>query len=232
MEYQRNLKYYKSNDKHFYVGVIILGVGVLLFALGNFLRLRFLPSQTPISMIIMGIGAVVAFVPSSGRSGEADIDEAVLSMTRDYGKETEESVRITLSRRINPAVIGDYVYDGEDILVRRGRTDRKYRTSKYAVSALLFTKDGIYIAQKTFSLIEDSVTETEMEFIFEDMESICAECEERVFDEKNKTKIWFLVIKENGKEPARLPVKYNATVDKLCDDVSNAMAEAKAAKKS
>jgi hypothetical protein len=50
MDYERNLKYYKSNDKHFYIGVIIIGIGALLFAIGNVLGFRFMPMQTPVSM--------------------------------------------------------------------------------------------------------------------------------------------------------------------------------------
>ena len=229
MEYQRNLKYYQSNDKHFYVGIIILGVGVVLFAIGNLLGFRMFPAQTPISMTIMGIGALIAFVPASGRSNEHDIEEAVLRATDKYLEKTEESVNITLSRRIKPVLLGNFVYDGEGVLVRRGRSDRHYRSSKYVASALLFTKDGVYISQKTLSLIEESEVETDLQFAFEDMDSVYPVCEERVFGEKDSTKIWFFVISENGKEAARIPVKYNATIDKLCDDVNHAIAEAKAA---
>ena len=231
MEYERNLKYYKSNDKHFYVGVIILGVGLLLFALGNFFRLRFLPSQTSVSMLIMGIGAVVAFVPSSKRSNEHDIDDAVVRATHRYDEITIENMNLTLSRRIKPVLLGEFIYDGEDVLVRRGRTDRKDRTSKYVASALLFTNDGVYISQKTFSLIEDSTVETDMEFVFEEMDEVYTVCEERVFGEKDTVKLYFLTIKQEGKEAARIPVKYNARVDMLCDDINNAIAEAKGLKK-
>lgn len=229
MDYQRNLKYYNSNDKHFYAGIIVLGVGLVLFAIGNLLGFRMFRMQTPVSMTIMGIGALIAFVPASGRSNEHDIDEAVLRATERYLEETEESVNITLSRRIKPVLLGDFVYSGEGVLVRRGRSDRHYRTSKYTASALLFTKDGVYISQKTISLTEEAEEETDMQFAFEDMDSVSPVCEELVFDEKNSTKIWFLSISENGKESARIPVKYNATIDKLCDDVNHAIAEAKAA---
>jgi len=231
MDYERNLKYYKSNDKHFFVGIIILGVGVVFFAIGNLLGFRFMPMQTQLSMTVMGIGALVAFVPSAGRSGEHEIDDAVLRATYKYDEKVAESVNITLSRRIKPVLFGDFIYDGEGVLVRRGRSDRHYRGSKYTASALLFTNDGVYISQKTFSLIEESTVETDMEFAFEDIDEVYTVCEERVFGEKDKVKIYFFVIKENGEEKARIPVKYNAMVDKVCDDVNNAVAEAKGLKK-
>ena len=230
MEYERNLKYYQSNDKHFYTGMIILGVGVLLFAIGNLLGFRFMPMQTPVSMTVMGIGAVIAFVPAGKRSNEHDIDDAVLRMTDKYDEAVAENVNITLSRRIKPVLFGDFIYGGEGVLVRRGLSDRRYRSSVYTASALLFTKDGVYISQKTFSLIEDSVSETDMEFVFEDMDEVYSVKEERVFGE-DKVKICFFVIKEDGEEKARIPVRYNAIVDRVCDDVNHAIAEAKSAKK-
>ena len=231
MEYERNLKYYKSNDKHFFTGVIIIGVGALLFIIGNVLGFDFLPRQTQISMVIAGIGAAIAFIPSAGRSSEHDIDDAVTRATYRYDEETVENVNLRLSRRIKPMLLGEFVYDGEGVLVRRGRSDRKYRSSKYVASAFIFTNDGIYISQKTFSLIEDNTVETEMEFVFEYMDGVSTVCEERVFGEKDRVKLYFLVINEDGKEAARIPVKYNARVDKLCDDINNAIAEAKGLKK-
>lgn len=230
MEYERNLKYYKSNDKHLHIGMIILGVGVLLFAIGNLLGFRMFRMQTPLAMTIMGIGAWVAFVPAGMRSNEHDIDDAVLRSTDKYDEEVAENVNITLSRRIKPVLFGNFIYDGEDVLVRRGLSDRKYRSSKYVASALLFTKDGIYISQKTFSLIEDSTVETDMEFVFEYLDEVYAVQEERVFGE-DKVKLHFFVIKEDGEEKARIPVKYNAIVDRVCDDVNNAIAEAKGLRK-
>ena len=231
MEYERNLKYYKSNDKHFYVGVIIIGIGAVLFAIGNVLGLRFMPMQTQLAMVIAGIGAIIAFIPSSGRSSEHDIDDAVARATHRYDEQVIENVNITLSRRIKPVLFGEYVYDGEGVLVRRGRADRKYRSSKYVASAFLFTKDGVYISQKAFSLIEDSTVETDMEFVFEYIDEAYTVCEERIFGENDKVKLYFLIIKEDGKEAARIPVKYNAIVDRVCDDINNAIAEAKGLKK-
>jgi hypothetical protein len=231
MEYERNLKYYQSNDKHFFTGIIICGIGVLLFAIGNLLGIRMFRAQTPVAMTIMGIGAIIAFAPASTRSNENDIDSAVLVETDKYDQTVAENINVTLSQRIKPVLFGDFLYDGEGVLLRRGRTDRKYRSSEYLASALIFTKDGIYISQKHFSLIEDKTVETDMEFIYEDMDEVYSVCEERVFGESDKVKIYFFVIKENGVEKARIPVRYNAIVDKVCDDINNAIAEAKGLKK-
>jgi hypothetical protein len=230
MDYERNLKYYKSNDKHFYTGIIILGIGVLILAIGELLGFRLFRGQTSVALTVMGIGALIAYVPAGKRSNETEIDNAVLRATDKYEEEVAENVNITLSRRIKPVLFGDFVYDGEDVLLRRGLSDRKYRSSKYVASALLFTNDGVYISQKTVSLIEDNTTETDMEFVFEYLDEVYAVQEERIFGD-DKVKISFFVIKENGEEKARIPVKYNAFVDKVCDDVNNAIAEAKGLRK-
>jgi hypothetical protein len=178
----------------------------------------------------MGVGALIAYVPAGKRSNETEIDNAVLRATDKYEEEVAENVNITLSRRIKPVLFGDFVYDGDDVLLRRGLSDRKYRSSKYVASALLFTNDGVYISQKTFSLVEDNTVETDMEFVFEYLDEVYAVQEERIFGD-DKVKIAFFVIKENGEEKARIPVKYNAFVDKVCDDVNNAIAEAKGLRK-
>lgn len=230
MDYERNLKYYKSNDKHFFTGIIILGIGLVILAIGELLGFRLFHGQTSVAMTIMGIGALIAYVPAGKRANETEIDNAVLRATDKYDEEVAENVNITLSRRINPVLFGEFVYDGEDVLLRRGLSDRKYRSSKYVASALLFTKDGIYISQKTVSLIEDSTVETDMEFVFEYLDEVYVVQEERVFGE-DKVKIAFFVIKENGEEKARIPVKYNAIADRVCDDVNNAIKEAKSLRK-
>lgn len=230
MDYERNLKYYKSNDKHFYTGIIILGIGVLFLAVSELLGLRLFRGQMAVAMTIMGIGALIAFAPSAKRANEAEIDDAVLRATDKYDEEVAENINITLSRRIKPVLFGDFIYDGDDVLLRRGLSDRKYRSSKYTASALLFTNDGIYVSQKTVSLIEDSTVESDMEFVFEYLDEVYIVQEDRVFGE-DKVKIAFLVIKESGDEKARIPVKYNAIADRVCDDVNNAIKEAKGLRK-
>ena len=230
MDYERNLKYYKSNDKHFIVGMIILGIGVLFLAVSELLGLRLFRGQMSVAMTIMGIGALIAFVPAGKRANEGEIDDAILRATDKYEEEVAENVNITLSRRIKPVLFGEFVYDGDDVLLRRGLSDRKYRSSKYVASAMLFTNDGIYISQKTVSLVEDNTVETDMEFVFEYLDEVYVVQEERVFGE-DKVKIAFFVVKENGEEKARIPVKYNAIADRVCDDVNNAIKEAKGLRK-
>ena len=231
MEYERNLKYYKSNDKHFIVGMIVLGVGILLFAIGNVFGFRMFREQTSVAMRIMGIGAAIAYFPAMKRSDEGEIDNAVLRATDRYDEEVAKNVNITLWHRMKPVLLGDFDFDGEGVLVRRGLKDRKYRSSEYVASALLFTKDGIYISQKRFSLVEDKTVESDMEFDFEYIDEVYSVQEERVFGEKDVAKVCFLVIKEDGVEKARIPAKYNAMLDKICDDINNASAEAKGIKK-
>ena len=87
MDYERNLKYYKSNDKHFVAGMIILGIGVLFLAVSELLGLRLFRGQMSVAMTIMGIGALIAFVPSAKRANEGEIDDAILRATDKYEEE-------------------------------------------------------------------------------------------------------------------------------------------------
>ena len=157
MNYQKNLKYFESNDKHFYTGLGILGVAVILFALTVFFHVRMFPFQEVAVMIVAAAGAITAFVPLYYRSSVAEIEEAIAKKMAGYDEQTIESVGITglIPSKLKSTVTGNYVYDAEGVMLRKGKDDRKYRSTLYKTCAVIFTKYGIYVAQKVFSLVED-----------------------------------------------------------------------------
>lgn len=209
----------------------LMALGALLFVLDNLFWLYFIPYQTVWAFLLAIVGAATAFVPRSISmcSSEHDIDEAVALATKNYAEETAESVGLenSLIRTIKSTVIGNYTYDTEKTLVRRGKDDRKLRTTAYTASALLFTKNGIYIAQKTFSLVDDFVSESSAEFTYEEMDEVSVFAEEYTFADGGKVQVSYFVITAAGKESMRLPTASGAAIDKLCDDINHMIKSAK-----
>ncbi len=228
MDYEKNLKYFNSSDKLFYIGLPILIVGALLAAC-ELLWFYFMPFQMQIGIALAIIGAAIAFIPRSLRASEKDLDAIVASMTDGYAKEITENLGLEkqIIRTIPPTVIGNYIYDEKDILMRRGKDDRKCRTSKYSAAAIICTKNGIVISHKTFSLIDETVTEKLYEFLFTDIDSISVVDGEIKHEDGNKIKDSRLVITENGNEALNLPTIHVIAVDRLCEDVNRMAASAK-----
>ena len=228
MDYQKNLKYFKSNDKHFYIGIGLLVLGVILFVVSWFFYLWFIPYQAQIGFLLIAVGAGTAFIPRSLRSNSRDLDDAVARATEKYAEKTAEEVGLesSLIRNIKPVVVGDYTYD-ENVLVRRAKDDRRVRTSVYTATAMLFTKTGIYMSQKKIDLIEDKVTESYAEFVYNDIDKVSTVTEEKVFGDGTKAKIAFIVITVGGKEAMRIPTAKGSAADKLCDDINHMIKTAK-----
>ncbi len=226
MNYEKNKKYFKSNDKHFYVGIVILGIVAVSFVF-DFIGIYIF--SYAVQFILAAVGACVAFIPRSLRTSEAELDAIVEAKTRKYAEETVEEAGLSrmLSRRIRPCTMGAYVFDGENVLVRRGKDDRRYRTSLYTATALVFTGNGVYAAQKTFSFTEEAESETEAQFLYEDLDGVNMLEEEISLADGGKAKTCALVFMCEGKEALRVPAKGDYAAQSLCEEINHAVAEAK-----
>ncbi|MBQ9747821.1 MAG: hypothetical protein IJV98_03450 [Clostridia bacterium] len=220
MDYQRNKKYFESTDTLFYVGIPILIVGALLVIL-ELAWFMFMPYQMVVGLVIAIVGAALAFIPRSMRASEKELDAAIAAMKENYATEVTERLGLkrSLVRGIAPTVIGDHIYK-EGVMLRRGKDDRKCRSSEYSAAAILTTKDGIVVSVKTFSLIEENVTETLHEFVFSDFGGLSVRDEEYVLTDGVKIKCPKLVVTSEGKEALALPTRHVIAVDRLCEDVN------------
>ena len=221
MDYGKNIKYFNSTDKLFYIGLPILAVGAIL-AVCELLWFWFIPYQMIIGIVLAAIGAALAFSPRSMRASEKDLDAIVTGMTEGYAKEVTENLGLErqILRNIPPIVIGNYVYDEENLLMRRGKDDRKCRTSKYTAAAVLCTKNGIVISRKTFSLIDETVTESLHDFLFADIDKVSVVDIEKTLEDGSKIKDSRFIVTENGKETLNLPTLHILAVDRLCEDIN------------
>jgi phosphotransferase system HPr-like phosphotransfer protein len=124
-------------------------------------------------------------------------------------------------------ILIENVFEGENVLVRRGKDDRRYRSSLYTATALVFINDGIYASQKTFSLIEDSEIESDAEFFYDELENAFVSEEEATLADGAKAKTCFVVFTCGGKEIFRAPAKSSYALTALCDDINHEIAEIK-----
>ncbi|MBQ8498047.1 MAG: hypothetical protein IJ489_11430 [Clostridia bacterium] len=221
MNYQKNLKYFKSTDTHYYIGLPIFILGAIFFVMAYIFWTYLFWYQDFIGIALMIIGAMVAFIPRSFRSSEKDIDDAVAEMTKDYETNTAEELGLTseLLREQKPLLVGTYTYE-DGSLYRRGKTDRKFRSDRYTAAAILFTRHGICISEKQFSLIDDTVTENTHEFHYTDIDGLFIETNEHRFTNGEKTATANLLVKTDGKTIFSLPVTQNATLDRTCEEIN------------
>lgn len=220
MNYKKNLNYFHSSDKWYYIGLPIGILGCILFV-GALFFFFLIPYQMPVGIILTAIGASIAFLPYARCSKESEIDEAICVASENYSKQISEQLffESQLAKNTPPLTVGRYIYE-TDLLMRRGRTDRTCRTSKYSVAKIFCTKYGIAIAGKSFSLIEESENEHINSFSFSDMDRVAVIDEQFVCKDQTKIKVSYFVIMKDSNEIFRLPVKHAVAIDQLCHAIN------------
>ena len=220
MDYRKNLNYFNSSDKWYYIGLPIAIVGGCFFV-GALLYWFLIPYQMIVGMILTAIGAGIAFLPYSRCSKESEIDEAVCVASENYSKEVSSNLSLEQERLNNtePLTVGGYMY-ADDILMRRGRVDRVCRTARYSMAKIFCLKYGIVVSEKSFSLIEESEHENTESYAFAELDSVSVVDESFVCKDQTKVKASYFVIQKDGNEILRLPVKHDVAVDKLCAAVN------------
>ena len=220
MDYRKNLNYFNSSDKWYYIGLPIAIVGGCFFV-GALLYWFLIPYQMIVGMILTAIGAGIAFLPYSRCSKESEIDEAVCVASENYSKEVSSNLSLEQERLNNTEslTVGGYMY-ADDILMRRGRVDRVCRTARYSVARIFCMKYGIVVSEKSFSLIEESEQENTESYAFAELDSVSVVDESFVCKDQTKIKASYFVIQKDGNDILRLPVKHDVAVDKLCATVN------------
>ena len=220
MDFEKNIKYFNSTDTLFYIGIPIFAIGAIL-VLCELFWFWFMPYQIFIGLILAAIGAGLAFIPRSKRANEKDLDAIVSSITENYDKKVIEELNIQkqLLRNIAPLIIGNYVYGEKDLLMRQGKDDRRWRTSRYSTAAILCTKNGMVVSHKTFSLIEESETEALHEIFYSDIDMIFVDDKYFLLDDGTKIKNSELIITQKDETELRLPLLHIVAVDNLCEDI-------------
>ena len=223
MNYIGNKKYLKSNDVHFYIGWALIAIGSIFFLMGEFLWIYIVPYQFFVSIICLIFGAIVEFVPKAGCTSEEDIDRAVKDKTDKLCEKVTAIVgKSILKQGERPAVIGNYLLDRTDVIVRKGRKDQKIRSSVYSSAVIAFKKESIYIHQNTFSLISDEETETATDIPYANCPKAVIEEREAVLSEKAKTRIKVreLHITDNSNLQLKICVVNSMLIDEICEKLN------------
>lgn len=112
----------------------------------------------------------------------------------------------------DPIVIGGFDFDSGSVLYRRGKDDRKYRSSLYTSAVLFLTKNGLCAVKKSFSLTEDLEHETVKEIPYCEIDDAKVVCEEKTVG-ADKIKYFCFVITANGTELLRVPAAQDAILE-------------------
>ena len=155
MHYTKNQKYFKGNDTHYYIGLVLVGLGVILFMMGEMMWIYIVPFQLFVATAMAIVGGLFISIPSSGASNEEEIDNQIKQITNEMILYTTDTIRKEEKKEPEiPILLGNYIFE-EGVLVRSGRKDGKYRTSLYSAVVIAFKKESVFIYQSKFSLIED-----------------------------------------------------------------------------
>lgn len=227
MDYRKNLNYFKSSDKWYYIGLPIAVIGCGFFVCTLFYW-YFIPYQMPIGIILAAVGAGIAFLPYSKCAKEAEIDEAVCAASENYSQEVSSKLSFEkeLLKNTEPLTAHGYIYS-DDVLMRRGRVDRVCRTSGYSVAKIFCTKYGLVVFDKSFSLTREAEHENMDSYPFAQLDFVSVVDEQFVCKDQSKIKVSYFVIQKDGTDILRLPVKHDVAVDKLCSTVNEMIGKMK-----
>lgn len=233
MEFKQNEKYFRSKNTHFYIGVPMLAVGLVLVILQ---RAFWLYYYFLIIGAALGIaGALIAFAPQWSRSGDKDIDEQIKKETDGYLRKKIDELDLygVLSPNADSVVVSGYIFDSDGALVRRG-LDGKIRASEYSVAAVIVTKKGMVTVKKTFSLVDDKKTEETKEFLFAETDR--AEVASRMAEFNDSKHICEIktadfMLYSDGIIAFRAPTAPNALVESAAENINMLIKRAKSTAK-
>ena len=109
----------------------------------------------------------------NGTSLEEEIDKYVKDKIDTLTSRVTESMPKSKNQtQESPTVVGNYIFDKEDIIIRKGRKDGKYRSSLYSAAVISYKKESVYIHQCTFSLVSDVTSENVYDIPFSEKKTL------------------------------------------------------------
>ena len=224
MNFKQNINYFKTSDltKAIGIGLMLLSVALYFFGWGY------------ISYILMSIclpvGALLFILGSGKRSSDSDIDEYVKRITggleidliedKDFAKKLDKS--------FSPMIFEGFEYD-EGLMLTKAKSG-SVRSSRYTKAVIYVLHNSLYILNRSFSLIEDEIKNSNCELALTDIDRI-----ELVANEKNLTfekkvfnvKYVRLNIILGGNVYLSLPAPNDINTDQLVDKINSAIQRAK-----
>lgn len=222
IEYARNKRYFEGSDTLYFVGFPIMVAGLVL-SVGKLIGWRFFPYQMPIGTVLAAVGACLAYLPSIRQTNEKELDALTAHLSCQYREEMETKLRLgkELLRGMPPTVFAAYICDEEEVSIRRGRADRKCRTSLFSMATVFCVSSGLVIPQRVVSLVDDKISETMHTIRFAEIDRVFLSDEEQIFSDGTRTKLYFLCAEKDGRIVLSLPTEYSVTLDRFCQSISS-----------
>ena len=219
METKRNLQYFTKKGIN-----VLLIVGLCICLLGVILLLG--PKTNSFGLVVILIGTVVAVFGSGAKSGEAEIDNQIYSITKDMPEQAQIKYEVYekhFLKIINPVFLKGFDFKSPELLCKKG-PDHKYRTESYNAAQLYFTKEKIYVYGKHICLI-DSSEEKNYDFggsyLYEDVDGAFIE-DEKIKVKGREISVHSFGLKlKNGDIAFKFPVEYGADIDKAASDINH-----------
>ena len=226
MNYKHNTNYFKRSGSMGTIGLGLLVVGLLCLWVGwSMSYFAFL-----FSLLALPTGAVMFFIGSSGRSSDEDIDACVGKMGErlevDLGEDKKYAKRV---RKIPaPAYVEGYEY-AEGLMYAKAKNS-SVRSSEYTKAIIYFLTDGLYVAHRTVSLVEENVRNSAFEISFAELENVEIIRDHRYFSfNKNSYRVNYvrLNITYGGGKLLSMPIHDDVESDKLVELIKESAAEYK-----
>lgn len=222
MDYERYKKYFLARKFWFrYVGIALVGLGAAMFIIGYFSHAFFI---LPAGIVFAVVGAVVGWVPSTGRANEKEVLAAIEKKTElcvDTALD-KTGLRYKTADNMPPQKLIGFIYNEENPYIRRG-DDGHWRTSECVCTTLIFTNAGICAVGEKVSLIDDAAPEiTRRELLFADFDGAHFDTEKHtVAYGKDTAEASFshLVFKLGDTEVFSVPAEKSATLEIMIGDM-------------
>ena len=229
MNYTKNQKYLGGNDTHYYVGLTLVVLGVLLFMMGEMMWIWIIPYQFFVAVLLAIIGGLLICIPSAGAANEEEIDAEVKARIDELSARALEALPKNMKKQAeSPTVVGQFILDRDNVIIRKGRKDGKYRSSLYSAAVIMFQKESIIIRQSTFSLITDEASEMAYDIPYTNMPSAIVETHD-IFLQAKKTKLQIkeLQITDNEETKIIIPVINSVLIDEICEKLNSEVKRSK-----
>ena len=230
MQYTKNQKYLKGNDTHYYIGLVLVGLGVLLFMMGEMMWIYIVPYQFFLATGMAIVGGLLICVPSAGAANEEEIDAEVKARIDELSARALEALPKNMKKQAeSPTVVGQFILDRDNVLIRKGRKDGKYRSSLYSAAIIIYKTESVYVHLCTFSLVSDEINEITYDIPYMNKPKAEIEASDNVLiNNKATVSLKQLIITDNEEINIRIPVINSVLIDEICEKLNSEVKRYKA----
>lgn len=227
MNFKKNKNYFLGGDIHFFIGIALALIGAALLFMG-FMWIYIIGYylQNALSIALIAGGVALAYIPRMTRSSDEQLEADIAARM----KQNAESAVNYLGKDIkdeyeDPIVLGHYIYEGDDVLIRRALKDGRYHSSLYSGTVVAFRKKGVYVSKEIFSLISEYSSRETADIPFSDEPHAFVETVDYVIPtgDSPKRQMSEFVITVGGEEKIRVQAKNTVILDELCNRINDAV---------